>query len=81
MGAKVKVFYDPTDQRKIIVKSPRGYQSSFLIVRENGKIRVIEEKAKMAVHRMERPDIMGLASHLRWAKPKAGELALQGLLL
>ena len=81
MSAKVKVFYDPTDPGRIIVNSPRGYQSSFLINRANGKAQVTEEKAKMTVHRMERQDSMGLASHLRWAKPKAEELALQRLLL
>jgi len=81
MTAKVEVSYDPTNPQRIIVKSPRGYKSSFLIIRKNGKCRVIEERAEMAAHRMERQDRMGLDSHLRWAKPKAEEFALQGLLL
>lgn len=81
MAVKVEAFYDPADPRRVIVKSPRGYKSSFLIIRENGKVRVIEEGAQMAGHRMERAERMGLDSHLRWAKPKVEEFALQRPLL
>ena len=82
MTEKVQAFQDPKNPRRIIIQSSRGYKSSFLIISKDGEVQVIEEIAMVNVHRMEYSDVVGLASHRRWARSiaekKAKQLAIQG---